>query len=73
DGVFSVYDISYLWLGPVGLLVSFVTGVIVSLLTCTKNAESVDPSLIFPFCRKIYRMHEPGLRQEDLSMDPLNQ
>ncbi|KAK7508625.1 hypothetical protein BaRGS_00000191 [Batillaria attramentaria] len=51
DRPFSVYDISYLWIGAIG----------------HTDPESVDPKLIFPFCRKLYRMPDPVYSPEDTS------
>nr|KAG5714194.1 hypothetical protein BaRGS_018411 [Batillaria attramentaria] len=67
DRPFSVYDISYLWIGAIGLLSSFLSGIIISFITGHTDPESVDPKLIFPFCRKLYRMPDPVYSPEDTS------
>ncbi|XP_025095163.1 sodium-coupled monocarboxylate transporter 1-like [Pomacea canaliculata] len=64
---FSIYDISYLWLGPIGFIVTFVIGTIVSFITGPTDPSSLDPKLVFPFTRRLFRMKEPLQRAEDLS------
>ncbi|KAK7508626.1 hypothetical protein BaRGS_00000192 [Batillaria attramentaria] len=67
QGPFSMYDLSYLWLGVIGSLTSFIVGIIISFITGSTDVKSVDPKLIFPLCRKIYRMPEPVYKPEEKS------
>ncbi|XP_076464538.1 sodium-coupled monocarboxylate transporter 1-like [Babylonia areolata] len=67
EGSFSIYDVSYVWLGAAGLLSSFVTGVLVSLLTGSQDVDTLDVRLIFPFLRKVYGLRDPVPRPEDTS------
>ncbi|XP_031566420.1 sodium-dependent multivitamin transporter-like [Actinia tenebrosa] len=52
DGIADFYSISYLWFSGLSIMVSFVIGIIVSLVTETKAdrayAEELDPKLLFP-------------------------
>ncbi|KAL8591612.1 hypothetical protein ACOMHN_030498 [Nucella lapillus] len=54
---FRLWDMSYLFLSPIGLSVTVITAVIASLLTGSRReSERVDPRLIFPWCRRLYGM-----------------
>ncbi|XP_025094623.1 sodium-coupled monocarboxylate transporter 1-like [Pomacea canaliculata] len=64
---FSIYDISYLWYGFVGFFVTFITGVIISFITGPTNKATLDPKLVFPFTRKLFRMKESSQEPEDTS------
>ncbi|XP_075224865.1 sodium-coupled monocarboxylate transporter 1-like isoform X2 [Lycorma delicatula] len=41
-----VYQLSYLYYAPIGVLIGFVVGIIVSLITGTQDLNSLDPDLI---------------------------
>ncbi|XP_076464575.1 sodium-coupled monocarboxylate transporter 1-like isoform X2 [Babylonia areolata] len=64
---FSMYDLSYLWFGLIGLLTTCIVGIITSFITGKTDPNTVDPRLIFPFVRKIYRLPEPVEKPEDTS------
>ncbi|XP_025095164.1 sodium-coupled monocarboxylate transporter 1-like [Pomacea canaliculata] len=64
---FFIYDISYLWLSPIGFFVTLITGIIISFITGSTNKATLDPKLVFPFTRKLFRMNEPPQEAENSS------
>ncbi|PVD29795.1 hypothetical protein C0Q70_09052 [Pomacea canaliculata] len=64
---FSIYDISYLWISPIGFFVTLITGVIISFITGSTNKAALDPKLVFPFTRKLFRMKDASQEAEDSS------
>ncbi|XP_025094626.1 sodium-coupled monocarboxylate transporter 2-like isoform X2 [Pomacea canaliculata] len=64
---FSIYDISYLWIAVIGFFVTLSTGIIISFITGSTNKATLNPKLVFPFTRKLFRMKEPSQEAEDSS------
>ena len=59
EGVrFFLYDISYEWYSVMGVVVCLVVGLIVSRVPRSGKTRTCDPSLIFPFLRKLWGMPE---------------
>ncbi|KAK7105393.1 sodium-coupled monocarboxylate transporter 1-like [Littorina saxatilis] len=64
---FSMYDISYVWFGVIGVLTSVICGIIISCITGCQDPETLDPKLIIPIFRKLYRLPESVPKPEDVS------
>ncbi|XP_046560454.1 sodium-coupled monocarboxylate transporter 1-like [Haliotis rubra] len=56
DVPFHLYDVSYMWYGFIGFLVAMVVGVITSLITASRYPQSLDPQLLFPFARRLWKV-----------------
>ncbi|XP_060071965.1 sodium-coupled monocarboxylate transporter 2-like [Ylistrum balloti] len=53
DEGFFLYNISYVWYGLIGFLLTLMLGTVVSLCTGGDGGEPVEPRLIFPICRRM--------------------
>ena len=49
EEVFGLYKVSFLWIGCLGWLTTFVVGFIASFLTCPHDPEALDPRLMIPW------------------------
>ncbi|XP_060071967.1 sodium-coupled monocarboxylate transporter 1-like [Ylistrum balloti] len=59
DEGFFLYNVSYTWYGFTGFFLTLIVGTVVSLCTGGDREETVDARLIFPVCRKVFRL-EPN-------------
>ncbi|KAL3876945.1 hypothetical protein ACJMK2_034724 [Sinanodonta woodiana] len=72
----SIYDVSYLWLGMIGFVLSIFFGLIISFATGMNKTRKLAESLIFPCCRSFWRVqfsesyppafHGPLVTKEEL-------
>ncbi|XP_046379135.2 sodium-coupled monocarboxylate transporter 1-like [Haliotis rufescens] len=53
---FYLYDVSYVWYGFIGFLVVLVVGVVTSWITASRYPQTVDPQLLFPFARRLWKL-----------------
>ncbi|KAK3583609.1 hypothetical protein CHS0354_039431 [Potamilus streckersoni] len=56
DTHLGIYDVSYLWLGMIGFVLSIFFGLIVSLATGMNKTRKLAESLIFPCCRSFWKV-----------------
>ncbi|ESO96133.1 hypothetical protein LOTGIDRAFT_160120 [Lottia gigantea] len=53
QGLDRMYAISYTWFGAIGVILAFVAGAIISLLTGSMDKEDIDPRLMVPILIKL--------------------
>ncbi|KAL5009025.1 hypothetical protein ScPMuIL_014606 [Solemya velum] len=59
DKAMFLYELSYLWYGLIGFLVSIVTGLLVSACTSTcVSSKEVEPELLFFWCRRFWKLEK---------------
>ncbi|XP_060071969.1 sodium-coupled monocarboxylate transporter 2-like [Ylistrum balloti] len=63
DEGFFLYNISYVWYGLTGFCLTLIVGTVVSLCTSSEREETVDARLIFPVCRKVFRLEATSTYQ----------
>ncbi|XP_041370243.1 sodium-coupled monocarboxylate transporter 2-like isoform X2 [Gigantopelta aegis] len=66
-----IYEVSYLWYGLSGVVISMVIGSILSLATGKYDVTRLDPRLLFPFARKIWKINlqETSDRENTLKLE----
>ncbi|KAH9519975.1 hypothetical protein Btru_071390 [Bulinus truncatus] len=62
---FFMYDLSYVWISPIGLIATLAFGLTLSYIygALTRQSESsrfVEPMLLFPWARKLWRIPPPN-------------
>ncbi|KAL4239009.1 hypothetical protein ACF0H5_003713 [Mactra antiquata] len=58
EGHIPLYDISYIYLGLIGLIVSMLIGLIVSLITGRRREDKVAARYILPFMRRLWNLED---------------
>ncbi|XP_041368526.1 sodium-coupled monocarboxylate transporter 2-like [Gigantopelta aegis] len=56
EGPLFIYQVSYLWYGLSGVVISMTIGSILSLVTGKYDVTLLDPRLLFPFARRIWKI-----------------
>ncbi|XP_060071970.1 sodium-coupled monocarboxylate transporter 2-like [Ylistrum balloti] len=56
DEGFFLYDVSFLWYAFIGFFLTLIVGIVVSLCTGGDRGKVVEACLIFPVCRKLFRL-----------------